>query len=321
MDLWGENGRPAMHALHFGYPIGAMIGPLIAYPFVSDSTNDTTSDNATTDILPITEDDSSLFNDGSQIEIAFSIVAGLNILIAAIFLLFQFILPSKRMISYQQKHGFDWKTVFSPSKWAGGDFRFGVAMLICMMMFYVLQKITIKGSSAFYVTYAVDSGLGFSNQQATLFSFVTNLAGTVGRGLAIFFANCVSVEAMLLTEVLCQSISAILTLIWGLNGKLEFIIFNSLFALFRDPIWPNAYAFTDKYISLYAVVVGLIGIANKLADILFTWLLGYLYEYTVRESLFYNSAVASVVLFLHIVGVTIFATRHGNRYTAVATSD
>ena len=317
MDLWGEKGGPAMHALHFGYPIGAMIGPLIAYPFVSVEPSNNTDANLTTDIIPTTMEDSSLFDDGSHIEIAFAIVACIDIVFAIIFIVFQFVLPSKKMISYQEKADFDWKTVFSPSQWAGGDFKFGITMLIFMMTFYVLHIITIKGSTTFYVTYAVDSKLGYTNKQATLYSSITNFAATVGRGLSILFAKCVPIQVMFLVEVSGQSLFAMLTLFWGLNGKLEFLIFNSAFSLFRDPIWPSGYAFTDRYISLYAVVVGLIDLVGKTADISFTWILGYLYEYTVKESLFYNTAVASLVLCAHLVLVTVVAVRHGNRFNSL----
>ena len=32
--LWGLHGGPARIAMHVGYPLGAMLGPLIAMPFV-----------------------------------------------------------------------------------------------------------------------------------------------------------------------------------------------------------------------------------------------------------------------------------------------
>ena len=315
MDLWGEKGGPAMHALHFGYPIGAMIGPLIAYPFVSVEPSNNTDANLTTDMIITTMEDSSLFDDGSHIEIAYAIVACIDIVFAIIFIVFQFVLPSKNMASHQKKANFDWKTVFSPSQWAGGDFKFGITMLIFMMIFYILHRITIKGSTTFYVTYAVDSKL-YTNKQATLYSFVTNFAATVGRGLSILFAKFVPIQVMFLVEVSGQSLFAMSTLFWGLNGKLEFLIFNSAFFLFGGPIWPSGYAFTDRYISLYAVVVALIDLVGKTVDVFYTWILGYMYEYTVKESLFYNAAVASLVLCAHLVLVTVVAVRHGNRFSS-----
>ena len=38
--MWGTSGNPALHAMHFGFPVGAALGGQIAREFVSINATD-----------------------------------------------------------------------------------------------------------------------------------------------------------------------------------------------------------------------------------------------------------------------------------------
>jgi FHS family Na+ dependent glucose MFS transporter 1 len=308
MDLWGDKASAPMHALHFGYPIGAMIGPLIAYPFVSiEKDNSTTSDTTTI------SDGGRDYADDSQIEIAFAIVACFLLVLAAMFAVFQVAMPSWKIASFQDKAGYSWREVLSPAKWADGDTKFGITITVFIMLFYFFHVATFKTSSTYYITYAADE-MGYSNQDAALLSSAMSFAGMAGRGLSIILAKFIPIQAMIISEVHLQAFIGVLTLLWGLQTKQSYLICGCLFVFFRDPIWPAAYTWTDQYICLYAIVVGLSDMSAKLADTIFSLSLGYLYENTLPESLFYNTVAAGICHCILIIVMNVVGEKHGRRF-------
>ena len=200
--IWGTDGGPARFAIHFGYPIGSMIGPLIAIPFVSD---DQSSNNETTTVDPTANEntyehnglavlfgadieqqssivESKRYDDGSSIEYAYLIVGLFIILLGAVFMVLQMfrkcIQQDDAMVTKikEPEEERSFRQVLSPKEWADGDSRFGVSILIFMMVWYILQTATMKGTHEYLVTYAVDSGM-FSNQEAATLNSVVYACG------------------------------------------------------------------------------------------------------------------------------------------------
>ena len=235
------------------------------------------------------------------------------LIISVTFFIFQCIIPSKNIASHQNKQGFKWRDVFSPKKWSGDNSKFGLVILSLTMLFFSLHVMTTK-ASIYYTTYAVDQ-IGYSKQEATLYQSATGFSATIGRAASIVFAYFIPIQVMLITEVHGQVIFAILTLIWGLDNKRLYLIFSCCFTFFREPIWPSAYTWIDQYIVLYAIVVGLLAVVSKLTTAVFSWLLGYLYTYTVPESLFYNTVVAGVLLCFLVLAMNFIAQKHGSRFS------
>ena len=157
MDMWGKRGKVPIHILLFGYPVGNMIAPLIAYPFVSgykENTTDTCNESSTT--VQSSQGEITLnFEDNSQIEIPFAIIGLLVITMATVFLGIQLSGMSKSLPSWQNKQDMKWKDLLSFSKWADGDFKFGVNMCVLIICFYVIHVSGAKGINLFYPTYAV----------------------------------------------------------------------------------------------------------------------------------------------------------------------
>ena len=205
--IWGTEGGPARYAIHFGYPIGSMLGPLMAIPFVygeEATSNATTAAPAAAargvwgwyrlpygavqrypglyDDVDDGDDDgdgaiveSKHFDDGSSIEYVYLIVGLFIAVNAAVFMLLQLLrkhlhVTSRTATTEAEKTSF--KQVLTPSEWADGDGRFGATFLVLMCVYFVLQTATHKGTQEYLVTYAVDSEMFSATEAATLNSVV-----------------------------------------------------------------------------------------------------------------------------------------------------
>ena len=181
--IWGTSGGPARFAIHFGYPIGSMLGPLMAVPFVygeSDDANSTTTESP--DLLQ--EDgawvESKHFDDGSSIEYVYFLIAVFIWINASVFIIFQVfrrrmhvtapVSTAPTLDEIEEKQTF--KKVLTPSEWADGDGRFGCFILVALIVYYVIVMAAIKGTQEYLVTYAVDSNLFSAQEAATLNSVV-----------------------------------------------------------------------------------------------------------------------------------------------------
>ena len=203
--IWGVNGGPARYAIHFGYPVGSILGPLIAMPFVSGVARQMTNQDvmlnssvpATTNyqfdlnsngsdvpnlttyaavLVPV--DATTETTDQSSIEYAYLIVGAIIVLNSLTFVFMHFYAkqPSPKGLTLGVGGVKSFREVLSPSKWADGDGRFGVTILVLVMLYYILQMACMKGTQEYLVTYAVDSKL-FTNQRAAVLNSVVYGAG------------------------------------------------------------------------------------------------------------------------------------------------
>lgn len=330
--MWGEHNGGPMQALHFGYPLGAMVGPLIAYPFVSKDTTNTTNwlpihnVSSSEPVQPLVNITNNTVPTESHIEVPYIIIASLDIFMAVMFIIFQcFSRPVTSQCDNNKKSNRlvsrNWREVFSPTRWGGGSFKFGVTIVALLMFFYFMQVGTVRGFIAYYTSYAVESDLAFTPQQGTLYSSATNLAGALGRGVGAILALFIPYPILLPMIVGGQALSAIATVIWGLKSKTAFIVTCCAFSFTSYQVWPGGYSWADNYIYLFAIIVGMAQMCSKLGDITFGYLLGYLYDYKSKKSIFYSAAIAGVLLFVLSLVMDAIAIRHGSKYKRQKRSD
>lgn len=304
VSLWGTESSSPMQALHFGNPIGGMISPLIALPFVTDGSN-LNNDTSTDDRFP----------DDSQIEYAFAIVGLITIAYSALFFVFHFIkMPTiGHEVTKESKIGMSYKQVLSPSTWSFGRSGFGIVILVCMALFYSLHKGVGVSFGTYHALYAVDANFT-TERTATVITASMNLVGTAARGLGIFLAQCISINVMVFTFVFGECMIAILMPLVGLKNLSTYWTFCCLFTFFKEPIWPSGYTWTDQYIILLAIIVGVADVAASLMDVLVGWLCGYLYTYQSMDSIFYLSLIIAIIFFLHVIIMNVYARPHGSRF-------
>ena len=306
--MWGASGNPALHAMHFGFPVGATLGGQIARAFVSTNTtdNNTSSNSLETDnffqwsFLPaefaktlpgVTKE----FPDDSRIEIGFMIISSFSLVLAIFFTLFQF-MGKRRLKKQASKQSFKWSEILNPSKWASGNAKFGLFIFIMSTLFQIALQGCDKGLAQYLTTYAVDSDLGFDNQEAASLSSIYYLLDAVGIFSCIFIARYLSSKAMFLIEVHGIVISSILLIIFGARSKIALYILAPAFALFKGPAWATSYAWPDFYIILLSALLGVTRISRNITDIFMNAFQGYLYSNTVIETIFYTTFAYGALL-------------------------
>lgn len=304
-----------MHAMHFGFPIGAMIAPLIALPFVSDGSDDDNGDgsgkNYTTTVTWFEDQ----FPDDSQIEYAYLIIGLCIMSVGVLFVFYQII----KMPTYgnetkkDDKIGMGWHEVLSPSTWSSGRQFFGVIILICMTVFYGLHVGTMKSLNTYHALYAVDANFT-TEREAAVLSSSTNFVGTLSRGLGILLAKFIPVNILILIFVFGECLTAILMPFVGLTSLKTYWAFCCIFAFFREPVWPCGYSWTDQYILLFAIIVGIGDLAGKMVDAFVSWVCGTVYTDMGIDSIFYVAAIFGAFLCVHLVIMSIYAIRHGTRF-------
>ena len=192
--MWGLNGGSARIAIHVGYPLGAMIGPLIAMPFVMDTPEVDDSSSASVE-FPVVMNESSLvgvvtvlasstrktveyIEDTSRMEVAYGIVASLVLLLAVVFMFLQCCVKTPSQPIAERGRQLSFRDVWRPSVWADGDSCYGVAVTLFLIAYYILLMGAMKGTQVYLVTYAIDSGM-LTNQMAALLNSLTFGAGKI----------------------------------------------------------------------------------------------------------------------------------------------
>lgn len=309
VNLWGEKSDAALQALHLGFPIGSMLAPLVAYSFVSQEENDRKP-------TPWKPD----YKDNSKIEFAYLIIGLSVIACGLVFFTFQALhMPNfSSGTEPERKKDLKWKQVVSPSVWSPGRPKFGISILVFMMIFYFLLVGSFFPTVAYPALYPVDSNFT-TEQEATLLVSSTALAGTLSRALAIPIARHLPVHVFLASSIFGQAAMGICLAIWGIRSKNAFWIFSCLFVLFREPLWPGGYAWTNYFIVLFAGLVGIIDIGSRISYAVIGWVNGYMYTYISMESVYYMQSAFGVILFGYIICISVFALRQGSRFTLLNT--
>ena len=145
--MWGLNGGSARIAIHVGYPLGAMIGPLIAMPFVMNTPEVDDSSSASVDDLMSGLNESFSFlntsdtrrhsarfiQNTSRMEVAYGIVASLVLALAAVFLFLQCCVKTPSQPIAECGRQLSFRDVWRPSVWADGDSCYGVAVTLFLI--------------------------------------------------------------------------------------------------------------------------------------------------------------------------------------------
>ena len=374
--LWGKKAGRPMQALNIGWPIGAILGPLIAVPFVSEEppADDTNSSLTTSssveqfheyvwlhdaDVQLVERD----FIDDSSIEIAYLIAAALTLFVGCIHfglyaymkLCYQATKPSDKIPlsdgdavgtctetvsaekeldvtkpndekdgdkTVEQNGGVSdnnnqspqaddkttWRDIFTPSKWAAGDGKFGVLIATLTVVFYTLLVFSAKGVGGYLVLYAVDSGLGFSNAEAARLQSSVMVFAIIGNTCAMLLAKYTTVGQMLMVQVHGQVIMGFLMLIFGTRSKLGLWLTSCVYTSVREPSFASGYTWSGLHIVLYAFILSMVSLALGVLNIPMNALQGWLYTNTVIESIFYTTIFWGVLNCLAVY-VMLYVTR------------
>ena len=266
------------------------------------------------------------FPDDSSIQYAFYIAACFAVTSSVLFFIFYFNQREDKPLHKQvRKSSYTWKDIFSPSKWTEGKPRLGVSFIVCMIVFFVAMN-SFNNAVGFYMpTYAVDSGLGFSNQEAAALSSLSSLSGSVSRIVSIFLSYYIAVHYLFIGYVSSTVISVLCLGVFGTRSKTNLIVFTAFYGFTWRPLRGYVYSYMNLYMFMIAAVFGLESFVVTLLLMPLTALNGYLYDETFIEVIFYIGFIYVCILFIdHIVILLIgrhYGTMADRRKAAKETSD
>lgn len=311
MAMWGVKANAPMHAIHFGYTVGTLLAPLIAFSFLSPDKDDDETTNTT--MIPTTAPPSS-DGDNSQIEIPYFIIGAGTILLSFVFFAFE-IKGVAKQVKISSKKKVSLKELLSPGSCADGDTIFGATMVSLYVLYMVLITTISMGPLMMGFTYLRDTDrMDWSLEEAILWALIGAIAQMVGRGVTIAISHWCPIQVMLAVELIVNAVSVSLITFIGVDNKTVMYVGTAFYAFSCAPLWPGGFAWLDKYIIVYGIVVALATVGAGLAGFGIQWLNGYLYDYVEEESIFYTSTIASMVTIVFAVVMQILASRHGNRH-------
>ena len=323
--MWGAKAGVPLHSIHFGFPIGTLLGPYIVSAFIPDDTtpnlvgfNDTQNITADVYVANVSNADTSSYDDvtdDSSIEYAFLIASACTVAMAVAFFIIEFVrFPVNTSGEQIQKKASTWKEILNPKLWAMGSVSLGVFSILLLNAFYICHVGALKGPVMLLTTYALDSDLGFSRSEAASLTAATGIGGAVSRALMIGVAGLISVDKILILAIHAQLLTAVLLMCFGSNSKTSLWVCSLLFGVAIRPIWATGYQWGNEYIIMVAFVFALTRTISRVADVGQNALQGYLYSNVTYESIFYTSVTFAVlhclVLYLMLLLGRYYGTRH-----------
>ena len=326
LRMWGVESDSAMQALPLGYPLGSLLAPLIAVPFVSEKAEDddnglngTTATNMQTSLmlqqytrqlqlLPVAyQEDTSQpenydsyfdsFADDSTIGIAFAICGLFTFSVAIAHVVMNFLKlevsdkeKAQQQEAEQSKQSL--RTMVSPAFWAAGETRFGVTVMMLIVLFYCAHIGSALGIMMYLVTYLTDSQqLQFSNREAALLQAAMNFTATFARAISILIARYVNVNVMLAVELHGQLVMLVSMLVFGTQYATAMWVTSCVYALFHEPTWPSATTLVNNYIIMTSFLFSILSLCTGLFNIVYNLLVGSLYTNVTEDSIFYLGVV------------------------------
>ena len=201
--MWGEKATAPVQSLHAAWSFGFAFGPLLIRPFLGPDIEDDIAVTTGT-VLPFTTLEYNVTQlepeiEESRIEIAYSIVAVITIIMGVVALTLYIIgVPVDMPKHLKERQSLS--QVLS-LKEMGTNKSFVIQMLVHVMIYYFFNWGREGTMSTWLFTYAVESDLKFTKQDAALLDSAVKFAFLFGRIIASVAALKVPIQLMVFTEV------------------------------------------------------------------------------------------------------------------------
>ena len=334
--MWHDRAAPPMNAIHLGYPIGSMLAPLIAMNFLKpqeEEGNTTTvmetytlvsatridekyspfnmSSNFTNTVMAYSDSSTRYYSDVttttseepvSRIEIPYGIVGG-SALLMGIIMLTIFTYGKLKNISLYGKSKVSLKETFDPKSFRGtGNTCFTVAILALVCLFLGLSNSGSYAVRPFIFSFATESDLNFSNDEASLLETTYHGTAIIARLICTIISRWVPTHLIMGVSALLYASSGVCLALFGPDGPVYLWVFMCLFEFFRYPLWPAAMLWSAKYITYSSLVVGFVQICSSLMKFLTGWIAGYMYDNFVSGAFLYFGM--ALILMMILIWIT-----------------
>ena len=152
-----------------------------------------------------------------------------------------------------------------------------------------------------------------SDKDGTIVETVFWATFTAGRGAAIIISKFCPPLLMLIVDLGLNVLAAAMLASLAGSSQTVLWIFNCLFGSVLSPLFPASLAWAHFYIKMTAMMTALASIASAAGTFVFSWLSGYLFEYTGPPSLMYLMLGYAVTASLMFVLMYLVARKKGKR--------
>ncbi len=325
--VWGEESSVPVVTALAGYPLGTVIAPLIAAPFITAEVNTTTNYTAnqhvprTAEMFRIwgnqfnrapLESPAEYTTAESRLEIPFAIIGSITFAAGLPFVVYYVCRPLKRYKLWGETKT-SLKQVFDIKTCSYGMGGFGITITVLSCLFWIMWGSIEASLGLFLYTYAVDSDLGFSSQEASWMMFTYGLASVVGTLLSVVATRYCPLQVLVFSLVGLQTVALICMVILGRTSKVYLWVFASAVQLFYTSIYGDFVAWVGKYMVVYSILMSLYVIAYSVAMFAFAWITGYLYETYTPDSVLYVPLVASLGMCVIMTALQIVASLNARK--------
>lgn len=266
LNTWGEQAGPHMQALHFSFAAGAFASPIIAKLLFGHSSDNGTSymllesghaSKAIGAILPFSH--TKISTPTSMW--AYIVIGAFTLVVSLIFFIQYSCSPPTSNCA---------KT--SSGKQSFSKHHSILIFLLSVFFFFYVGSEVAYGS--FIFTYAKDyAGM----EQAWAAGLNSLFWGTfaVGRGLAIFFAACLSPGTLILLSLVGTTVSSLLLLLFSQSDSVLWAC-TALYGVSMSTTFPSGISWVEQYTTVTGRSAAVFVVGAALGEMVLPTLLGFL---------------------------------------------
>ena len=281
MHMWGLKAAAPIHSLHFGFGLGALLGPQVAKPFLAPRNP---HQNMTVGIINMTEfnffhssDNTSvdMVNESqSRIEYAY-LIGGLTAITCCFLWVFIYIkgFPD----GFPRREGSkSSKRMFSPGSCSGGDVIGGTILLTALFFYYLQADGGQRSYGTFIFSFLVESDLKFTESEAANLNSLFWGCFTLGRMSGIPIARFVPTPVMIAFQGLGLVVTCVILAIFVFYSKVVVWVMTVPMGYLMAQTYPSGMAWSNIYLDMNSVAVMVLTLGSSTGGLIYQFLPGYL---------------------------------------------
>lgn len=335
LTMWLDKAASPLHALHLGFGIGSLTGPLLADPFLAvpdtQSLNTTNGSSLNLFVFNSSENITALNTDlhhenvlpkyikESRIEIVYGIVAIFTACISIAFYFFQFCFHSKQTKSNtrEKKDKLQLKKVVKeavdPANCAGGRRFFGIQVFILLFFFFFNAIGDERMYGKFIRNFSIDH-LKLGGSDASWLNSSYWICITIGRFMGFLVSRWIHIRHLIIIEVFGVLITGIFLNILAYNNIVVLWVCTIFIGIFLAPLIPSGIAWGNYYVKMTGLAIMFTLQGGSVGSLVYMWVIGHIYEAYGYRTFLYQAVAGGILLVLTTTIMTLIGRKHGGRF-------
>ena len=303
MHIWEEKAPTPLLITHFGFGVGSVIAPLLAKPFIAVRSEDTGNTTTVSSVIQSHVHHTSWnypniyvynihrwefeasrntkpFSADSEFETDIKFcyaISGVLILCISLYQLYFVIRgPPKGFKNWAPDAPLT--QMLNPGSCTQGNSCLGIQLLVCLFIFYGLSSGGQSAFADFLYSFATESDLQMSEDEAATLNSMFWLCYTLGRLFGGFIAHWVPVPIILGTSAAASIGVMAVLILFGEADPTVFWIFTCLFGFTITILFPTGMAWSNIYLHMNSMSTMVLLMGSSCGRAPLQYLAGYVYE-------------------------------------------